>query len=332
MSSVKKILLICPAFFGYEQEIKKEIELSGWDVTFYDTRPANNFMTKALLRLGAHWAIRKKIVSYHDDIVKNIKENFYHKALFINPEGFATDFFRQIKEINPNMELLLYLWDSIDNKPLTKPIIPFFNKCFTFDRFDRDRYPEFSFLPLFFSRNYEKVDNNKEKKFDLTFIGTVHSQRMEIVSQIDKIAKNSGMKFYTYLFMQSKIIFWYRMLTDMHFARYGNFTFRFVPLAAREVKDIFSVSRAVIDIEHNKQKGLTMRTFEVLGAGIKLITTNKDIVNYDIYHPNNIAVIDRENVKLDPKFISLPFHEYSDEIIGNYSLRNWLNQIIVDDK
>ena len=42
---------------------------------------------------------------------------------------------------------------------------------------------------------------------------------------------------------------------------------------------------AVLDIEHPKQVGLTMRTFEVLASGRKLITTNRSIINHEFYDP-----------------------------------------------
>ena len=62
-------------------------------------------------------------------------------------------------------------------------------------------------------------------------------------------------------------------------------------------------SKTVVDIQHPKQSGLTMRTIEMLGANKKMITTNADIQNYDFYHPNNICIVDRNNVVVPPEFI-----------------------------
>ena len=51
---------------------------------------------------------------------------------------------------------------------------------------------------------------------------------------------------------------------------------------ASEVMKIFKESRCVLDAPQAGQTGLTIRTIECLGAKRKLITTNKDIVKYDL--------------------------------------------------
>ena len=73
---------------------------------------------------------------------------------------------------------------------------------------------------------------------------------------------------------------------------------------------------------------MTMRTIEILGLKRKLITTNKDIVNYDFYNSNNILVIDRDNPKFDISFIEKPYIELKEEIYKKYSLENWILEIL----
>ena len=89
--------------------------------------------------------------------------------------------------------------------------------------------------------------------------------------------------------------------------------------------------KCVIDIESPTQNGLTMRTIEMIGLKKKLITTNKDIVNYDFYNPNNILVCDRDNFKIDKSFIETPYEELAKEIYEKYSLKGWLLQIFGGD-
>jgi hypothetical protein len=91
---------------------------------------------------------------------------------------------------------------------------------------------------------------------------------------------------------------------------------------------IYADSRCVIDIENKGQHGLTMRTIELLGLKRKLITTNKDIVNYDFYNENNILIIDRKNPVIDESFFEKPYVMLSDEMYEKYSLKSWIMEVL----
>lgn len=77
----------------------------------------------------------------------------------------------------------------------------------------------------------------------------------------------------------------------------------------------------------NKQKALTERCFNAMYLGKKLITTNKDIVNYDFYSENNIYVYNEEKgIDFNAKFFNTDF----EPIAGyeKYSLTNWLKTLL----
>jgi hypothetical protein len=89
-------------------------------------------------------------------------------------------------------------------------------------------------------------------------------------------------------------------------------------------------SRAIVDVEHPKQKGLTMRTFETLGKEKKLITTNGNIRAYDFYNDANISIIDRANPAINKEFIYLPFRPLPEILYYKYSIDGWLEDIFSD--
>ena len=66
----------------------------------------------------------------------------------------------------------------------------------------------------------------------------------------------------------------------------------FTQRSAAEIVDVVRSSRAVLDIQHFKQTGLTMRTLETLGAGKKSIATNSDVREYDFYDEGRVVTID----------------------------------------
>lgn len=85
-------------------------------------------------------------------------------------------------------------------------------------------------------------------------------------------------------------------------------------------------SRSVLDIEHEEQSGMTIRTIETLAMGVKLVTTNKNIQKEKFYTPDNIMIIDRNKPILDPYFIKSEFEPMTG-FYEKYSLRAWIKTL-----
>lgn len=45
-----------------------------------------------------------------------------------------------------------------------------------------------------------------------------------------------------------------------------------------------------------------MRTMEAIFSGKKLISNNARLKEYTFYHPNNIFIVDKDNIDLIPHF------------------------------
>ncbi len=179
------ILLLCPTFFGYEIEIKKELENLGANVFYFDERPKNSFFTKALIRLDQKKIIKNQINEYYQNIIESIKDKFIDTIFIITPETINEEHLLMMKQYFPNVKVVTYLWDSLDNKPNAMPILNLSDRCFSFDKRDVEKYPNIKFLPLFYISDYEKVIETKNNfKYNISFIGTIHSDRYNIVKQL----------------------------------------------------------------------------------------------------------------------------------------------------
>ena len=68
---------------------------------------------------------------------------------------------------------------------------------------------------------------------------------------------------------------------------------------------------------------------ECLAYNTKLITTNKDVINYDFYNENNILIVDKieEIEKIDINFFKSPYLELSKEILDKYSFEGFFKEI-----
>ena len=96
----------------------------------------------------------------------------------------------------------------------------------------------------------------------------------------------------------------------------------------RDYIDMLKHSKSICEINQPGQKGLTIRAMEALFLRKKLITNNKDIVNYDLYDSNNILIYDN-NTSIDDilEFLKLPYNEIKQSILSRYEVRQWIHDI-----
>lgn len=318
----RNVLFISSKFFGYEKNIKSELEKLGAVVDYFDDRPSNDFITKVFIRLKLKFILNKKIKIYYEKIFNEIKDKHYDYIFVISPETFSYKEFEIIKQLHPKARSFLYMWDSFTNKNSFNTL-KLFDKVFSFDSKDVKKH-NLIFLPLFYIKQYEELEF-KNYEYDLTFIATAHSDRYKIAKKISNLLLDERTYFYFYL--PSKIIYYIRRYFMKNY-NYDNIeNFRFKSLEHNKIVEIFSKSKVILDINHPNQCGLTMRTFECLGAKKKLITTNKNIIEYDFYNKNNILIIDRKHIKIDKRFFDVPYERIEKSIYQKYSIENWLKII-----
>jgi hypothetical protein len=324
----KRILFFAPKFFGYEVAIANKLKELGADVMHFDERPKNNFLTKSLIRIDRN-IIKRTITQYYKNILSQTQQQQFDFVFVVNLEAMTPEIVELLRKQQPQARFILYMWDSIKNKKPAQLAFKLFDWCYSFDKNDASTLPNVNFRPLFFIDEFDskKWNNKTSLLYDLCFIGTVHSDRYNLVKSVNKQADSLGLKTYFYLYFHNKILFFYKKLRDIKFynARFSEFEFN--PISAVDLAQKIKESGAVLDVQHPHQTGLTMRTLEMLGASKKLVTTNTNIVDYDFFNPQNIAVINRDTPKIDASFFNTDFAEVDDNIRERYSIRGWLLEI-----
>ena len=254
----------------------------------------------------------KGLTRVNRQLVIGIAQRYYQKKLteyspsnydfifVINGQTLSPQILSQWRKEFPTAKFILYIWDSIKNRPTIQKNFDFFDKCFSFDRKDSDFWG-LAFLPLFFSKGFESAASKVNACYDLSFIGTAHSNRYSIVSNISQML-SERVRFYKYLYLQAKWVYRYYKITNSTFKLSNVNEFMFNPLPKEIVQKIFLASTSILDIEHPLQTGLTIRTLETLGAKKKLITTNRNITDYDFYSPQNILILDRNKTHIPEDF------------------------------
>jgi hypothetical protein len=209
----------------------------------------------------------------------------------------------------------MYQWDSLKARDYSE-LIDAFDSVYSFDRQDCDRDARLTYLPLFYSA---ELTEPVQAEFDLLFVGTLHSDRQTILENIADQADLLGITYYFYLYVP-----FLKYVRRTGRIRPGRFI-HFEPIDNDELDRLTRSCRVILDINFVDQSGLTMRTFEALGAGKKLMTTNGNIVREPFYDPDLIAVIDRNELKLDPDFVRTSGRRMD---LSQYHIDNWLGTIV----
>jgi hypothetical protein len=324
----KSVLLISPKFFGYELSIKEKLFQLGADVTFIDDRPSNELLSKGLIRLDKR-LLEAKIAKYYAKVSSHITHKKFDIIFLLNPEALPISFLKMCKSCWKDALYVMYMWDSIKNRKHSLEFVPFCDRVFSFDMNDSSLF-NFSFKPLFYLDAYSTIRQGKHPiKYDVSFMGTLHSDRYVIVQEIRDWCDRQGLRYFFYFFMQSQVLYYLNNLFKQG-ATVPRSKVSFEKLSTSEVVEIVASSRAILDIQHPNQTGLTMRTLETIGSGKKLITTNDKVREYDFYEKDNVAIIDRLNPiqNLELSFFEASYKTVSEEMIMNYSIGNWLLDLL----
>ena len=321
----KNILFVAPSFFGYGQEIKQELEKQGAQVDLLLDRPFKSSFMKGMTTINRQMVMGIAKQYYQKKLMEYARSH-YDLVFVINGQTLSPQILSQWRQAFPRAQFVLYVWDSIKNRQTIQKNFEFFDCCFSFDKNDADFFG-LNFHPLFFSRGFQNTRPQNTSSYDVSFVGTAHTNRYAVVSTISQLF-SKNIRFYKYLYLQAKWVYFYYKATNPTFRSSTMNEFVFNPLDKEMVQKIFFQSTSILDIEHPLQTGLTIRSLEALGAKKKLITTNKNIIDYDFYNSENILVLDRNAPKIREEFFYEPYKEVDDLIYKKYSIVGWLDQIL----
>lgn len=323
----KKVLLLAPKFYGYENEILSKLKEFGAEVMYLNDDPSEFWTIIAGCLKRFHFSIKRMVRRYENGLLKRIGQDKYDLVLVINGQrvtSYLTHIIRN-NHLNEKGKMVLYYWDAIENLKDDPSRWIDFDKISTFDNVDYEAHKDnMSFIPLFYCDKYW-IKEKKKSEFDVMIIGSFRLNRYNFVKELE--SRNPSIRVGYYLY-HSKwgFVFHKSFRTKYKHVKYDDL--RYTKLSFQEVVDLYSKSEAIIDVPQKGQRGLTIRTIETLAMHKKLITTNANVKEYDFYNSNDIYVLPLDNLILPSKeWFNNPY-SVSDEVIKDYSIGNWLNKLL----
>lgn len=322
-----KILFIGTSFFNIEKYIIKSFEKNGFNVDYYNDRPSESSLVKGIIKLNT--GLFKPFSNlYFSKILKKTINTKYSKVFILNGKIINRDLLLALKSQQTQAEFILYTYDSLDLYPNTLESLDLYDRAYSFDSIDSEKHENVSLLPLFFNEKVEELSAYKNFEYDLLSICTAHPNRYSVIKDLFPKLKSEEVKIFSFLYL-NRLQYLYNIFSIPQFKSSKKSEFNFKPLKEEENLKLISKSKALFDVEHSRQSGLTMRTIESLGSKRKLITTNTEIKKYNFYTKSNILVLsDVKNLKEIKAFLDKPYTDLDIDVYNQYKLAYWSRIIL----
>ncbi len=236
------------------------------------------------------------------------------QILVINPEQIDREVHEKIKTYTERY--IAYLYDSLARNP-AEHVLTLFDKVFSFDKKDCATHhfeliTNYIYLP---AQNY-----NKDASFDVVYLAS-YDERLKLLYRITAKLSTLGLTYF-YVIVGKKT--WKK-----EFFGKGNSNCKYTRKRIKhsDITDYYSKGNILLDLVRNKQDGLSFRIFEAMALRKKVITNNRTIVDYDLYNPNNILVLNEDLSNLTPDFFQSDYEELPPEIYNKYTLETWVNTV-----
>jgi hypothetical protein len=317
----KKILYLGPINFYYDQRLINKLKQLGSEVETFELNINESTWKFKIIRKFKPAELQIYKEKFYERVF--LKNGIYDYIIVRQGNQVSESFFEKLRNLNPQAKFINFHWDSIRKQYDYRHIIKYFDKVYSFDYKDCEENQQLTYLPLFYIEEYFDLENDKkERKFDLLFIGSWRNkERFNLIRKTNSYCKKEGLRFYYYLYFPYRQQ--YLLLKSGKIAREA----KGKRLSHNQILKLFSYADTVIDFPSSFQTGLTIRTFEALGAGKKLITTNKNIIKEPFYDSNFIDIVDPNNFYLDTNFIK---HEPKVSLkmkMQDYSLEAYVNKL-----
>jgi hypothetical protein len=338
----KTILLLMPNFNELQYAISEQLQKMGAKVLWFQTQrsPSDFRFKKNLIECLACKIIKPFFYTRQTNhILNNIRGEYIDYVLAIYNYSPQYRLIKRLKEKNPQLKTYIYFWDAFSTWDFRYQMA-YFDYKFSFDREDCKRYADkgLRYLPLFW---IDKDSINKELKYDLVHIGSAHPKyidRIPLVLELVKQARKAGLIYFV------RFASWFPIrkysiktrLMCFFFKNYKEYvcTLRSIDneypeiimdgkLPLECVNEIEAQSRCVIDVNLDRS-GVALRVIKALATGKKVITNNPHIVNEEFYRPENVKVINKNDISVDYDWIKLPFVPVD---VSYLRLDNWLKYI-----
>ena len=266
--------------------------------------------------------LRKFLLVLHLSISYFYGDWRYDKTFFskiiIEDGTLDSAIFRRLRTMHPQAQLIYWFRNSLNaidyykSREMHIAHAQLCDRILSFDRKDADLMG-YEYVENCYSLD-STLDLSVNNKYDIIYLGSDKSrfnQIMNVVTYSNEIGLNNFIYIYSKTRRPSEII-------NNHFMPYRDYLLQMIQ------------SKAILDIvDVGYQTGYSLRFLEALFYHKKLITNMEMIKDEPFYNPNNVLVVDTNDInacKAISSFLKLPYKEVDETYIKRFDFSTWLNQ------
>jgi len=313
-----KITVISLDKWGYNQYIVDELNSRGIITSHIDYHKLKyeyptvlhklfNFFSKTLFNYNLKRQHLKK------EIFKVLRNQEKQDAiLIIKGDDLSVSTLKKIKKSTD--EMIAFFNDSMSRYPRMKKIFPYFDEVYSFEPRDVSKY-NFKSITNYIYFDYKETPK-KDEEFGVFNISSL-DKRTKVMPDFARYFKEKNIDYKLIAFSNKE----HHELSELNIEVTQNI------YGLEDVFNLVTNSKILLDIQRPKQQGLSFRVMEGIALEKKIISTNTDLVNYDFYNPNNIVIVDSNNIYIDEIFFRTPYESIPPEIVQKYHVSSWVNEV-----
>ena len=340
------LLLIAPKIGDIYIDILNELKKIGIDADYiedsiYARDPRNIRIKKwySNLRFNRNHCDKYFRNFWETCLAKNNYSKAYDFLLVIDGFRLHRVLFDELKRRNPKIFCVNYLFDSTRSLYHFESNFVFFDKVATFEQYDSMKF-NILHLPI----SWPIMTEQTSIRYKLFGMGVYSPIRFKLFNFIYNIAEEY--KFKSYIKLYTPKINRIGLYTIKQMARkflslsrhisVSEYTSCYIThelLSGDQFRYYMQSSEVILDTIAFEQDGLTARCMWALGAGKKIITTNKSIKDYDFYSTSQIYVVEQYNEETKKDIVNFLQKETvisskTKQIILKYRTDNWLKFLL----
>lgn len=299
----KDILFILPRHaFEYQQ-----IEKAGFRVI--EPYTGNKVLFRIFREVCFRCNLSIKLIWY------NSKVNIDAKIIIVYEPLMIPDFIRWLHMKNPKSRIILAYVNPVKGNIDPKALPDDWCEKVSCDPEDCTKYG-LRLVQGGYFRHY-KV-NYKQPIYDVFFIGRDKNNRAKRLFQLKEEFEHLGLRTNFYI------------TADRSYKRFNKSFYK--PLISYDkVLEMLGETRSILHLVDGGQTGVTYRVFESLFHGIKLITDNDKLIEYDFYHPDNIFILGKDDLSTLPAFLEQPYKKINESILKKYDFEASISLMLGED-
>jgi hypothetical protein len=306
---MKKVLIIAPKHMGYIEKMVHELnKYNNIDVT--DIHIPKYKYPKLSSKIKNFFLKNELKFEHSEKYINNIiSDQTFDIILVIRPDLLSIKTLEELKSRTKYFKT--YFFDGVNRFKRKLQRAPLFDEIFSFEPEDCKEFG-FQFITNFIYEEKPEQSIFEPIKYSVFTISSYNKKRFETLLKVAELLKEQNQA-HKIIVMNNKI--------ESH----NLIEIIKEPITLDETKLLLKQSNCMLDIAPiQKHKGLTFRVFEAMGLHKKIITNNPDIANYDFYNPQNILIINENNIDIPNSFLSSEYQPVPDEIYQKYTIQTWV--------